>query len=353
MKGSGRAFCSGGDVITIYQVLSEGKVEECKTFYQTLYKFVYLLGTYLKPHAFYGVYSSVSNEHGWGKGSNLVAILDGYTMGGGAGISLPGMFRVATDKTVIDVENTQCLFGWGRGRLDTPPGKPHVHPQKVALKEQTEKASSYIISPRDSSLFVNYLASSRTGNCIYEVSRESSLVVKKLNVPQEVLSAAYRSCRSIGFEWQIEGPPIAQVFSTPEAQMGFHPDAGASFYLSRLPGYLGNPRRSDQCPSNINVRGVDHVKLAFNADKFALSSMDLISTTKGAYESLIQSVASAAIIKTITSRVTLDWVMAAAVEAEDDIEYGGGAVVYGGVGAVGMVVDSALVVQRLWWRRSG
>ncbi|RVW23514.1 3-hydroxyisobutyryl-CoA hydrolase-like protein 2, mitochondrial [Vitis vinifera] len=30
-----------------------------------------------------------------------------------------------------------------------------------------------------------------------------------------------------------------QVFATPETQMGFHPDAGASFYLSRLPGYLG------------------------------------------------------------------------------------------------------------------
>ncbi|EXB86676.1 hypothetical protein L484_013207 [Morus notabilis] len=29
------------------------------------------------------------------------------------------------------------------------------------------------------------------------------------------------------------------AFSHPEAQMGFHPDAGASFYLSRLPGYLG------------------------------------------------------------------------------------------------------------------
>ncbi|CAL5440091.1 unnamed protein product [Camellia sinensis] len=28
------------------------------------------------------------------------------------------------------------------------------------------------------------------------------------------------------------------VFATPEAQMGFHPDAGASYYLSRLPGYL-------------------------------------------------------------------------------------------------------------------
>ncbi|PPD69923.1 hypothetical protein GOBAR_DD33199 [Gossypium barbadense] len=29
------------------------------------------------------------------------------------------------------------------------------------------------------------------------------------------------------------------VFSHPETQLGFHPDAGASFYLSRLPGYLG------------------------------------------------------------------------------------------------------------------
>ncbi|KAI7987995.1 hypothetical protein LOK49_LG13G02758 [Camellia lanceoleosa] len=123
--GNGRAFCSGADVITLYQLLNEedtlfiffsffavdsaletfgfktwtmkfstsfmslekrnnimirtrGKVEECKFFFQTLYKFVYLLGTYLKPH---------------------VAILDGITMGGEAGISLSGMFRVVTDKT--------------------------------------------------------------------------------------------------------------------------------------------------------------------------------------------------------------------------------------------------------------
>lgn len=29
------------------------------------------------------------------------------------------------------------------------------------------------------------------------------------------------------------------MFATPETQIGFHPDAGASFYLSHLPGYLG------------------------------------------------------------------------------------------------------------------
>ncbi|XP_021739242.1 3-hydroxyisobutyryl-CoA hydrolase-like protein 2, mitochondrial [Chenopodium quinoa] len=107
MKGNGKAFCSGADVVSLYQLINEGKVEECKSFFDTLYRFVYLMGTYVKPH---------------------VAILDGTTMGAGAGISLLGMFRVATDRT---------------------------------------------------------------------------------------------------------------VFSHPETQLGFHPDAGASFFLSRLPGYLG------------------------------------------------------------------------------------------------------------------
>ncbi|KAG6481734.1 hypothetical protein ZIOFF_058353 [Zingiber officinale] len=79
MKGSGRAFCAGGDVVALYQLLNEGKVEVCKDFFRNLYMFIYTLGTYLKPH---------------------VAILDGVTMGGGAGVSIPGTFRVATDKTV-------------------------------------------------------------------------------------------------------------------------------------------------------------------------------------------------------------------------------------------------------------
>ncbi|KAA8515893.1 hypothetical protein F0562_019072 [Nyssa sinensis] len=107
LKGSGRAFCAGGDVVTLYHLINEGNLEDCKEFFRTLYNFIYLLGTYLKPH---------------------VAILNGITMGGGAGVSIPGTFRVATDKT---------------------------------------------------------------------------------------------------------------VFATPETLIGFHPDAGASFYLSHLPGYLG------------------------------------------------------------------------------------------------------------------
>ena len=40
--------------------------------------------------------------------SMQVALLNGITMGGGAGVSIPGMFRVATDKTVCS--NFACTF---------------------------------------------------------------------------------------------------------------------------------------------------------------------------------------------------------------------------------------------------
>ncbi|KAL2940005.1 3-hydroxyisobutyryl-CoA hydrolase-like protein 2 mitochondrial [Bienertia sinuspersici] len=89
MKGNGKAFCSGADVVDLYQLINEGKVEECKSFFDTLYRFVYLMGTYVKPN---------------------VAILDGTTMGAGAGVSFPGMFRLATDRTVFSHPETQLGF---------------------------------------------------------------------------------------------------------------------------------------------------------------------------------------------------------------------------------------------------
>ncbi|XP_015060441.1 3-hydroxyisobutyryl-CoA hydrolase-like protein 1, mitochondrial [Solanum pennellii] len=107
LKGNDRAFSAGGDIVSLYNLLKQGNFQDCKEFCWTIYSLIYVVGTYLKPH---------------------VALLNGVTMGGGAGISIPGTFRVATEKT---------------------------------------------------------------------------------------------------------------VFATPETLIGYHPDAGASFYLSRLPGYLG------------------------------------------------------------------------------------------------------------------
>lgn len=80
LKGSGRAFAAGGDIVSLYRFIKQGNMDACKQFFRTIYSFIYLIGTYLKPH---------------------VALLNGITMGGGAGISIPGTFRVATDKTVF------------------------------------------------------------------------------------------------------------------------------------------------------------------------------------------------------------------------------------------------------------
>ncbi|GJU44356.1 3-hydroxyisobutyryl-CoA hydrolase-like protein 1, mitochondrial [Tanacetum coccineum] len=80
MKGNGKAFCSGGDIVAMHDMIKEGNIEGSKEIFSRAYKFIYLIHTYLKPN---------------------VAILDGITMGGGAGISIPGTFRIATDKTAF------------------------------------------------------------------------------------------------------------------------------------------------------------------------------------------------------------------------------------------------------------
>ncbi|KAI9078458.1 hypothetical protein K1719_039554 [Acacia pycnantha] len=89
VKGRGRAFAAGGDIVALYRFLNQGNLEACKEFFRTIYSYIYFLGTYLKPH---------------------IALLNGITMGGGAGISIPGTFRVATDKTIFATPETFIGF---------------------------------------------------------------------------------------------------------------------------------------------------------------------------------------------------------------------------------------------------
>ncbi|XP_027336369.1 3-hydroxyisobutyryl-CoA hydrolase-like protein 1, mitochondrial isoform X1 [Abrus precatorius] len=89
VKGSGRAFAAGGDIVALYHLIDKGNMEACKEFFRTIYSFIYLIGTYLKPN---------------------VALLNGITMGGGAGISIPGTFRVATDKTIFATPEVHIGF---------------------------------------------------------------------------------------------------------------------------------------------------------------------------------------------------------------------------------------------------
>ncbi|XP_065848141.1 3-hydroxyisobutyryl-CoA hydrolase-like protein 1, mitochondrial [Euphorbia lathyris] len=123
MKGSGRAFCAGGDIVGLYNLMNQGKMEECKDFFRTLYSFIYLLGTYLKPH---------------------VAILNGFTMGGGAGVSIPGTFRVATDKTVFATPETLIGFHPDAGASFYLPRLPGYLGEYLALTGETLNGAEMI-----------------------------------------------------------------------------------------------------------------------------------------------------------------------------------------------------------------
>lgn len=98
---TGRGFCAGGDVVMLARS-GEGDASEAKAFFFSEYRLNHLLFTYPKP---------------------TVAIMDGITMGGGVGISLPCDYRIATENTRFAMPETGIgLFpdvggGWYLSRL--------------------------------------------------------------------------------------------------------------------------------------------------------------------------------------------------------------------------------------------
>jgi len=97
----GRGFCAGGDI----RMLAESGAKdgaEARDFFRTEYRLNHRLFTYPKP---------------------TVAFMDGITMGGGVGISLPCRYRVATENTRFAMPETGIgLFpdvggGWYLARL--------------------------------------------------------------------------------------------------------------------------------------------------------------------------------------------------------------------------------------------
>jgi enoyl-CoA hydratase len=98
----GRGFCAGGDIAMLRDsALNDGGATGRRFFYDE-YQLNHLLFTYPKP---------------------IVAFMDGITMGGGVGISLPARFRVVTENTRFAMPETGIgLFpdvggGWYLSRL--------------------------------------------------------------------------------------------------------------------------------------------------------------------------------------------------------------------------------------------
>jgi enoyl-CoA hydratase len=104
----GRGFCAGGDIALIANS-AKGDCAEAEHFFLVEYRMNHLLFVYEKP---------------------IVAFIDGITMGGGVGISLPCRYRVATERTMFAMPETGIgLFpdvggGWYLPRL---PGRIGVY----------------------------------------------------------------------------------------------------------------------------------------------------------------------------------------------------------------------------------
>lgn len=103
-----RGFCAGGDVVSVRRSALEDGGEAGRAFFMAEYWMNHLLFTWPKP---------------------VIAFMDGVTMGGGVGLSLPCKYRVATENTLFAMpEGAIGLFpdvgaGWHLPRLSGQTGK--------------------------------------------------------------------------------------------------------------------------------------------------------------------------------------------------------------------------------------
>ena len=85
----GRAFCAGGDIRAVTDLVREQGVTAATAFFREEYRLNWRIHTFPKPY---------------------LAVLDGITMGGGVGISVHGSHRVVTERTLLAMPETGIGF---------------------------------------------------------------------------------------------------------------------------------------------------------------------------------------------------------------------------------------------------
>ena len=86
--GAGGKFCAGGDIRALYDAKNDGNVKLLSDFFWHEYRLDYRIATYPKQ---------------------LITVMDGITMGGGAGIGLNAHFRVASERALFSLP--ECSIG--------------------------------------------------------------------------------------------------------------------------------------------------------------------------------------------------------------------------------------------------
>ncbi|XP_011008676.1 PREDICTED: 3-hydroxyisobutyryl-CoA hydrolase 1-like isoform X2 [Populus euphratica] len=85
LKGNGKAFCAGGDVVASYISMVAGHWSHGGHTYKKNLILYFVVATYGKP---------------------VVALIDGIVMGAGAGLSMNGAFKIVTENTVFAMPET-------------------------------------------------------------------------------------------------------------------------------------------------------------------------------------------------------------------------------------------------------
>jgi len=87
IEGEGRAFCAGGDVVAVWKAQAAG--EDIRPFFAAEYRLNRFIGHFPKP---------------------CISFLDGFVMGGGAGLAMHGSHRIATEKTLFAMPEAAIGF---------------------------------------------------------------------------------------------------------------------------------------------------------------------------------------------------------------------------------------------------
>lgn len=89
IKGAGsKAFCAGGDIVNVCKMVKTDFAEAIKFFWSE-YRTNWRIKNFPKPY---------------------IALMDGYVMGGGVGVSAHGSYRIVTEKTMLAMPETAIGF---------------------------------------------------------------------------------------------------------------------------------------------------------------------------------------------------------------------------------------------------
>lgn len=84
-----KAFCAGGDVRAVYDLITSNKLDEAKNFFNREYSLIAKMAAYKKP---------------------IISIVNGMCFGGGMGLSMHNRYRIVTENAALAMPETIIGF---------------------------------------------------------------------------------------------------------------------------------------------------------------------------------------------------------------------------------------------------